>query len=117
MYYFDLFPLTLNWKSCGRRARLTAVGVAPLLQVGVAVQAAVGRRDVLRGAGDGRFRHDRVGIRRLVHGLQLQPLVVNPQIGGLQVFGVPLVFVGAVRGLRGGSLSAGGNAKRSKVND
>lgn len=88
-------------------ATLTTVGVAPLLQVRVAVQAAVGRRDVLRGAGDGRLRHDRVGVRRLVHGLELQPLVVNPEVGGLQVFGVALVFVGAVGGLGGGAFPAG----------
>lgn len=91
---------------------LTAVGVAALLQVRVALQAAVGRRDVLGRAGDGRLRHDRVGIRRLVHGLQLQPLVVDPQVRRLQVFGVALVLVGTVGGLGGGSLPAGGGAGR-----
>lgn len=64
--------------------------------MGVSIQAAIGRRDVLRGAGDGRLGHDRVGIWRLVHGFELQPLVVNPKIRWLQVFGVSLVFVGAV---------------------
>lgn len=86
---------------------LTAVGVAPLLQVGVAVQAAVGGRDVLRGPRDGRLRHHRVGLGRLVHGLELQPLVVDPQVGGLQVFGVPFVLVGAVGRLGGGAFSTG----------
>lgn len=88
------------------RAGLTAVGVAPLLQVRVALQAAIGRRDVLRGAWDGRLGHDRVGVWRLVHGLQLQPLVVDPQVGWLQVFGVALVFVGTVGRLGSGSLPA-----------
>lgn len=64
--------------------------------MGVVVQAAIGRRDVLGGAGDGRFCHDWVGVWRLVHGLQFQPLVVNPEIRWFQVFGVSLVFVGAV---------------------
>lgn len=79
-----------------RPGTLTTVGVAPLLQVGVVVETAVRRRDVLRGARDGGFRHDRVGVRRLVHGLELQPLVVNPKIRRLQVFGVSFVLVGAV---------------------
>lgn len=93
---------------------LTAVGVAPLLQVRVALQAAVGRRDVLGRAGDGRLRHDRVGLRRLVHGLELQPLVVDPQVGRLQVFGVALVLVGAVGRLGGGSLPAGDARRRRR---
>lgn len=67
--------------------------------MGVAVQAAVSGRDVLRGAGDGRLGHDRIGVRRLVHGFEFQPLVVNPKVRWLQVLGVPLVLVGAVRGL------------------
>lgn len=90
-----------------RPRALTAVGVAPLLQVGVAVQAAVGGRDVLRGPRDGRLCHHRVGLGRLVHGLELQPLVVDPQVGGLQVFGVPFVLVGAVGRLGGGAFSTG----------
>lgn len=92
---------------------LTAVGVAALLEVRVALQAAVGRRDVLGRAGDGRLRHDRVGLRRLVNGLELQPLVVDPQVGRLQVFGVALVLVGAVGRLGGGSLPAG-DARRGR---
>lgn len=64
--------------------------------MGVVLQAAVGRRDVLRGAGDGCFGHDWVGVWRLVHGLEFQPLVVNPKIRWLQVFGVSFVFMGAV---------------------
>lgn len=91
-------------RPAGPRA-LTAVGVAPLLQVGVAVQAAVGGRDVLRGPRDGRLCHHRVGLGRLVHGLELQPLVVDPQVGGLQVFGVAFVLVGAVGRLGGGAFS------------
>lgn len=92
---------------------LTTVRVAALLQVRVALQATVGRRDVLGRAGDGRLRHDRVGLRRLVHGLELQPLVVDPQVGRLQVFGVALVLVGAVGRLGGGSLPAG-DARRGR---
>lgn len=79
--------------------RLTTVGVAPLLQVGVTLKAAVSRCDVLGGAGDGRLGHDRVGVWRLVRGFQFQPLVVNPKIRRLQVLGVSLVLVGAIRGL------------------
>lgn len=85
---------------------LTTVGVAPLLQVGVAVQAAVSRGDVLWGAGDGRLGHDRVWVRWLVHRFEFQPLVVNPKIRWFQVFGVSLVFMGAVGGLGGSPLSA-----------
>ena len=70
-----------------------------LLQVGDAVETTVGRRDVLGAAGDGRVRHGRVGVRGLVHGLELQPLVVDPQVRGLEVLGVALVLVGAVGGL------------------
>lgn len=92
-------------------AGLTTVGVAPLLQVGVAVQAAVSRRDVLRGTGDGCFGHNRVWIWWLVHGLELQPLVVNPKIRWFQVLGVALVFVWAVWGLGGSPLPAGESAQ------
>lgn len=73
----------------------------------VALQAAVGRRDVLGRARDRRLRHDRVGLRRLVNGFELQPLVVDPEIGRLQVFGVALVLVGAVGRLGRSSLPAG----------
>lgn len=105
------------WGLGGLGGRLTAVGVASLLQVRVALQAAVGRRDVLGRAGDRRLRHDRVGVRRLVHGLELQPLVVDPQVGRLQVFGVALVLVGAVRRLGGGSLPAGEEVKEEEVDE
>lgn len=74
--------------------------------MGIALQAAVSRRDVLRRARNGCFCHDRVGLRGLIHGLEFQPLVVNPEIGWLQVFGVAFVFVGAVGGLGGRSLPA-----------
>lgn len=90
------FHVCQRWRVEAGARTLTTVGVAPLLQVGVVVEAAVSRRDVLRGPRDGRFRHDRVGVRRLVHGLELQPLVVNPKIRRLQVFGVSFVLVGAV---------------------
>lgn len=90
------FHVCQRWQLEAGARTLTTVGVAPLLQVGVVVEAAVSRRDVLRGPRDGRFRHDRVGVRRLVHGLELQPLVVNPKIRRLQVFGVSFVLVGAV---------------------
>lgn len=66
--------------------------------MGVALQAAVSRGDVLRCARDGRLGHDRVGLWRLVHGFELQPFMVDPKIGWLQVFGVSLVLVGAVGG-------------------
>ena len=90
------------WVGRGGFGPLTSVGVAArllLLQVGNAVEAAVGRRDVLGAAGDGRVRHGWVGVRGLVHGLELQPLVVDPEVGGLEVLGVALVLVGAVGGL------------------
>lgn len=85
--------------------------------MGVAVHAAVSRCDVLGGAGDRRFGHDRVGVWRLVHGLEFQPLVMNPKIRWLQVFGVSLVFMGAIRGLWGSALSARGRTwqQRSKA--
>lgn len=115
------FPKTSHFKS-PPWARLTTVGVAPLLQVGVALQSAVSRGDVLWGAGNGGFSHDWVGVWRLVHGFKLQPLVVNPKIGWLQVFGVPLVFVRAVGRFWGSPLSIGENtellataAKQSKI--
>lgn len=113
------FHVCQGFLGCERRqleaegsGALTAVGVAPLLQVGVAVEAAVRRRDVLRGPGDGGLRHHRVGLRRLVHGLELQPLVVNPKIRRLQVFGVSFVLVGAVGRLGGGAFSMGWREKR-----
>lgn len=80
----------------------------------VALQAAVGRRDVLGRAGDGRLRHNRVGLWRLVHGLELQPLVVDPQVGRLQVFGVTLVLVGAIGRLGRSSLPAGAPAEEEE---
>lgn len=81
----------------------------------VALQAAIGRCDVLRGAGDGRLGHDWVGVWRLVYGLELQSLMVDPQVGRLQVFGVALVFVGTVGRLGGGSLPAAERAGGGRV--
>ena len=53
---------------------LTTVGVAArllLLQMGNAVETAVGWSDILGAAGDGCVCHGRVGVRGLVHGLEL----------------------------------------------
>lgn len=110
---FDLFRMTSNFKR-SPWAILTTVGVAPLLQVGVALQATVSRRDVLWCAGDRRFGHDRVWLWGLIHGFEFQPLVVNPKIWWLQVFGVSLVFVGAIWRLWGSPFSAGENTGTHK---
>lgn len=62
--YFILIFFKKNLLLGGGGCRtLTTVGVAPLLQVGVVVEATVSRRDVLRGPRDGGLRHNRVGVR------------------------------------------------------
>lgn len=48
---------------CYSPHRLTTEGVSPLLQVGVALHPAVSWSNVLGGAGDGCFGHDRVRFR------------------------------------------------------
>lgn len=76
------------------------------------VKATVSWRDVLRAPGDGRFRHDRVGVRGLVHGLEFEPLVVDPQVGRFEVFGVSLVLVGAIGRFGCSSFPGGENTHR-----
>lgn len=62
----------------------------------VAVHGIVDWCDILGVARNWGVGHDGVRVWRLVDGLQLQPLVMDPEVWGFDIFGVPLVLVGAV---------------------
>lgn len=75
---------------------LTAVRI-PSLEDGI--QGAVYRSDVLGGTRNRRVRHDRIGLRGLVDGFELQALMMDPKIRRLEVFRVAFVLVRSIAGL------------------
>lgn len=62
----------------------------------VAVHGIVNRRDILRVTRNRSISHDGVWVWRLVYGLQLQSLMMDPEVGGFDIFGVPFVLMGAI---------------------
>lgn len=80
---------------------LTSVGIPPL--VDIAVHGIVHRGDVLGVARDRGVCHDGIRIWGFINGFELQPLVMDPKVWRFDIFGVPLVLVGAIHGFAGGS--------------
>lgn len=62
----------------------------------IAIHGIVDWCDILRVPRDWSISHDRVWIWRLVNRLQLQPLMMDPQVRRLHVFAIALVLMGAV---------------------
>lgn len=69
----------------------------------IAVHGIIHRGDVLGVARDRGVCHDGIGIWGFINGFELQPLVMDPKVGRFDIFGVPLVLVGAIDGFAGGS--------------
>lgn len=65
------------------------------------VHGAIYRRDLLGGTWNRGVRHDRIGLRWLIDGFELQALVVDPKIRWFEVFRVAFVLVRAIAGLAG----------------
>lgn len=63
--------------------------------------------DVLGVARDRGVCHDGIGIWGFINGFELQPLVMDPKVGRFDIFGVPLVLVGAIDRFAGGSFPEG----------
>jgi hypothetical protein len=64
--------------------------------VDIAVHGIVNWCDILRVARNWSISHDRVWVRGLINGFQFQPLMMDPEVWGLNIFGVPFVFMGAI---------------------
>lgn len=70
----------------------------------IAVHRVINWGNILGITRDWGVRHDGVGIWRLIYGLQLQPLMMNPKVRGFDVLGIPFVFMRTIHGFAGSSL-------------
>lgn len=80
----------------------TSVRIPPLMDV--AVHGIVNWCDILRVTRNWSISHDGVWVWRLIDGFQLQSLMMDPEVRGFDIFGVPFVLVGAVHGFASSSL-------------
>ena len=62
----------------------------------VAVHGIINWCDILRVTRNWRISHDRVWVWRLIDGFQLQSLMMDPEVWGFDIFGVPFVLVEAI---------------------
>lgn len=62
----------------------------------VAVHGIVNRCDILRVTRNWSISHDGVWVWRLINGFQLQSLMMDPEVWGFDILGVPFVLVGAI---------------------
>lgn len=72
----------------------TSVRIPPLMDV--AVHRIVNRCDILRVTRNRSISHDGVWVWGLIDGFQLQSLMMDPEVWGFDIFGVPFVLVGAI---------------------
>lgn len=72
----------------------TSIWIPPLMNV--AVHGIINWCDILRVTRNWRISHDRVWVWRLIDGFQLQSLMMDPEVWGFDIFGVPFVLVGAI---------------------
>lgn len=80
----------------------TSVRIPPLMDV--AVHGIVNWCDILRVTRNWSISHDGVWVWRLIDGFQLQSLMMDPEVRGFDIFGVPFALVGAVHGFASSSL-------------
>lgn len=81
----------------------------------IAVHGIIHRGDVLGVARDRGVCHDGIGIWGFINGFELQPLVMDPKVGRFDIFGVPLVLVGAIDRFAGSSFLEGKQRRCSSL--
>lgn len=72
----------------------TSIWIPPLMDV--AVHGIVNWCDILRITRNWCISHDGVWVWRLINGFELQSLVMDPEVWGFDIFGVPFILVGAI---------------------
>lgn len=78
----------LNEKTC------TSIWIPPLMDI--AVHGIVNWCDILRITRNWCISHDGVWIWGLIDGFELQSLMMDPEVWGFDIFGVPFILVGAI---------------------
>lgn len=72
----------------------TSVRIPPLMDV--VVHGIVNWCDILRVTRNWSIGHDGVWVWRLINWFQLQSLMMDPEVWGFDIFGIPFILVGAI---------------------